>query len=196
MGDIPENELGRTFVSRTTDSASEANDWFVREVLPLEASLVQFLHHNWRNESDIEDLLQEIYVRVHNAARKQIPESARSFVFATARHLLVDRIRHKRIVPIETVVDLDALGIVRDEPGPDHHAIARDELRRLQLALDRLPPRCRETIILRQVEGLSRREIATRMGIGPGTVKDYAAEAVRALADMFYGETTDLRRRK
>jgi RNA polymerase sigma-70 factor (ECF subfamily) len=104
-------------------------------------------------------------------------------------------VRHERIVPIEAVADLDTLGIARDEPGPDRLAIARDELRRLQVALDRLPPRCREAITLRQIEGLSRREIAARMGIGSGTVKEYLAEGVRALADMFYSEPADLRRR-
>jgi len=197
MGDRPETSREGTAQPWSVSiGAPDANAWFVREVLPLEAALLQFLHNNWRNESEIEDLLQDIYVRVHTAASKQIPDSAKSFVFATARHLLVDRVRHERIVPIDAIADPEMLGIARDEPGPDRRIIARDELRRLQVALDRLPPRCREAIVLRQIEGLSRREIAARMDIGPGTVKDYLAEGVRALADMFYADPADIRRRK
>jgi RNA polymerase sigma factor (sigma-70 family) len=180
---------------RAAISASDVDDWFAREVLPLEAGLTQFLHHNWRNKSDIEDLLQDVYVRVYDAASKQIPEAARQFVFTTARNLLIDRVRREHVVPIEAVADLGALGVAIEEPWPDRVVIARDELRRLQSALDRLPRRCREAVVLRQVNGLSRREIALRMGIGEETVKEYVAEGVRALADMLYGEAADVRRR-
>lgn len=175
-------------------SASEICDWFVREVLPLEAALTQFLQHNWRNRSDIEDLLQDVYTRVFDSALKQLPENPKAFVFTTARNLLIDRVRREQIIPIEAVSDLDALNVAMDAPGPDRNAIARDELRRLQVALDRLPPRCRQAVVLRQVEGLSRRQIANRMGIGEETVKEYLAEGVCALADMLYGEAANLRR--
>ena len=37
-------------------TASEVDAWFGREVLPLEAALMQFLQHNWRNKADIADL--------------------------------------------------------------------------------------------------------------------------------------------
>ena len=58
-----------------------------------------------------------------------------------------------------------------------------------------LPPRAREALLLRRVDGLSRAEIAQRMGIGEGTVKEYLSESVCALADMLYGETEIARRR-
>ena len=173
--------------------ASEICDWFVREVLPLEAALTQYLQHNWRNRGDIEDLLQDVYIRVFEAAREQIPDRPRAFVFTTARNLLIDRVRREQIIPIEAVSDLDALNVAMDAPGPERSAMARDELRRVQAALDYLPPRCRQAVVLRQVEGLSRKEIANRMGIGEETVKEYLAEGVVALADTLYGET---RRRK
>jgi RNA polymerase sigma factor (sigma-70 family) len=188
MVEISESNCERTDL-RSQGAAMTASDvqaWFVREVLPLEAMLIQFLHHNWRNRADVEDMLQDIYVRVCEAALRQIPIPAKPFVFTIARNLLIDRVRREQIVPIDAVADLDALGVAKDEPGPDQNVIARDELRRLQEALDRLPPRCREAIVLRQVDGLSRREIAQRMGIGEGTVKDYVAEGVRALASMLY----------
>ena len=126
---------------------------------------MQFLHHNWRKERDIADLRQEVYARVCEAARKQIPEPTKPFVFAIARNLLIDRVRREQIVPIDAVSDLDALAIAADVPGPERTAIARDELRRLQAALDNLPPRCREIVVLARIEGFSGREIAGRMGI-------------------------------
>jgi RNA polymerase sigma-70 factor (ECF subfamily) len=169
-------------------AVSEVDAWFVREVLPLESALLQFLRHNWRNTSEIDDFLQDIYVRVFESARKQLPESAKLFVFATARNLLIDRVRRARIIPIEAVSDLETVDVALDEEAPDRIVMARDELRRLQDAVDRLPPRCREAIMLKEVEGLSRREIAERMGVGEETVKRHLTNAMLALADFFLAE--------
>jgi len=162
-------------------------DWFVREVLPLEAALTQFLRHNWRNKSDIPDLVQEVYARVYEAARKEMPDQAKSFVFTTAHNLLIDRVRREKIVQFETVSELDTLAIAADEPAPDRSAIARDELRRLAVALDRLSPRTREVVTMRRIEGLARAEIAQRLGITEVTVKWHLNEGLRALADDLYG---------
>jgi RNA polymerase sigma-70 factor (ECF subfamily) len=145
------NDLPGQGASMSTDKVSA---WFVREILPLEAILMHFLQHNWQNRADIADLRQDVYARVFEAAQKQIPDNAKRFLLATARNLLIDRVRREQVVPIEAVADLDALGVAIDEPGPDRNVMARDELRRVQAALDRLPPRAREALLLRRVDGL------------------------------------------
>jgi len=172
-------------------NAPQVDTWFAREVLPLEAALMQFLQHNWRNKSDVADLRQDIYVLVYESALKQIPDKPKQFVFATARHLLVDRVRREQIVPIEAVADLDALDVAMDEPSPDRQVIARDELKHLQAALDRLTPRCREAVVLGRIEGLSGVEIAERMGINRSTVSKHLTDGLAALADMIHGEAPE-----
>jgi len=180
----------------TVMTAPEVRAWFVREVLPLEADLMQYLHHNWRNQSDIADLRQDVYVRVLEGAKREIPERARQFVFTTARNLLVDRVRRERIVPFDAVADADALGLEMDVPGPERTMLARDELRRLQTALDRLPERPRQAVVMRRVEGLTGREIAARMGISEAAVSKHIDAGIRALANLLYGEPADQRRRR
>jgi len=66
--------------------------------------------------------------------------------------------------------------------------MAREELRRLRTAIDQLPPRCREAVVLARVEELPGREIARRMGINETTVSHYIKNGMRALADMLYGD--------
>lgn len=190
--DTSQNDAGRRQEGAVV-SAPEALAWFIREVLPLEAMLTQFLHHNWRNKSEIPDLRQDIYVRVYEAACKQIPDSARPFLFTTARNLLITRIRDQSVVPIEAMADLDALGIATDIPGPERTLAARDSLRRLQSAIDRLPPRCREVVVLRKVQNLSIREIASRMGVAEKTVKAHITEGMKSLANALYAEMPDYR---
>ena len=170
-------------------SASGLRDWFVREVLPLEAALMQFLRRSSHSRAEADDLRQEVYVRVCEAARHEIPAPARPFVFAVARNLLIDRARREQIVSIEAVADLGALEIAADEPASDRTVIARQELRHLQSALDRLPNRCRQAIVLRKIEGLSYREIAQRMGIAEDTVSKHLREGMYVLADALHSET-------
>ena len=168
--------------------APEVEAWFVREVLPLEAALMHYLQASYRRPGDITDLRQDVYAAVIEAAHTQIPQRARPFVFAIARNLLINRIRRDRVIPFESVADPDELGLAADAPLPDRTVMAREELRRLRAAIDQLPPRCREAVVLARVEELPGREIARRMGINETTVSHYIKNGMRALADMLYGD--------
>jgi len=149
---------------------------------------MHFLRHNWRDANEIEDMRQEVYARVCEAAQAQTPEHAKSFVLKTARNLVIDRVRRGQVVPIDAVADLDALGIAVDAPGPDRSVMAREQLRRLQSALDKLSPRVRQVVVMRRIERIARREIALRMGVTEDTVAEYLAEGMRVLANILYGE--------
>ena len=156
---------------------------------------MHYLHQNWRNKNDIEDLRQEIYARVCEAAQTQIPEKTKPFLFTTARNLLVDRIRRSQVVPIEVVSDLDALEVAIDAPGPERSVIARDVLRRLQSALDQLPAECREVILFRRIEGLSRPEIATRLGITERMVSEHLTQGMAILTRLYLRDPAELGRK-
>ena len=189
------SETGREGDAPATGAAVSASDvdvWFVREVLPLESVLMQFLRRNWSNKSEIADMRQEVYVRVYEAARQKIPNPAKPFVLTTARNLMINRVRREQVVSIETMADLDALGAASDAPGPEAVTIGKDALRRVQSALDRLPERARQVILLKQVEDLSRAEIAQRMGISEQAVSNYVRRGMFVLADLLYGERTIL----
>lgn len=178
-----------------TLSDNELSTWFVEEVLPLEGLLERYLRRNWRDHDEIPDLRQEVYARVYDSCAAARPLSARAFVLSTARNLLIDRVRRAQVVSIETYADIERMSTLQDELSPERHLSARSELRLLQAALDGLPPRCREVVELRKIEGLSQREVAARMGIAEDTVEKQVAKGVRALAqalrDGVNGEAAD-----
>jgi RNA polymerase sigma-70 factor (ECF subfamily) len=151
--------------------------------LPLEGLLMHLLNRYLRNPTDAADARQDVYVKIFEAARSEIPNAPKQFLVATARNLVIDRIRHTQVVSIETAGDLERMPIPSDEPSPERAAEARSELGRLRRILDQLAPRCREAMVLRKIEGLPRREIAIRMGISEGAVAQHLSSGMRVLVD-------------
>ena len=168
------------------DESVEA--WFTREILAHEDALVRYLRRCWPHADDILDLRQETYIRVFEAARRERPHQPKSFLFTTARHLMADRLRRGRIVSIEAVGDFESLNVPMDEAGPERRHDARQSLRRLAEAFDRLPDRCREVMWLRKVEELPQKEVARRMGVAEKTVEKQVAKGARLIADYMFGE--------
>jgi RNA polymerase sigma-70 factor (ECF subfamily) len=175
---------------------TELDDWFVREVLVHERALTQYLHRCWSRHDEVHDLRQEVYVRVYEAAARSRPATPRAFVFATARHLMTDRLRRGRVVSIEPVGDFESSNVyLIDEVSPERWFGTRQALRRLVEALDALPRRCREVVWLRRVEELSQNDVAQRLGISGRTVEKHLAKGMRLLADHLYGGAAMLRAR-
>ena len=163
------------------------DQWFAAEILPHEGGLVRFLTRRWPNRADIGDLRQDIYVRVYESARGTLPTSPKAFLFSTARNLLADRLRHNRVVAIDSIANPDDLKVLVDEMSPERRLGARQELRLLARAFDSLSDKCRDVVWLRRVEGLSQRETAQRLGLREGAVESQLARGVRALASAVFG---------
>jgi RNA polymerase sigma factor (sigma-70 family) len=163
--------------------------WFKREILVYEAALMRFLLRAWSHRDEVDDLRQETYVRVYEAAAHSRPHAPKSFLFATARHLMTDRIRRRRVVAIDAVGDLDALNVMVDELTPEDRASAYEELRHLAEAIDVLPPRCREVVWLRRVEDMSQREVAVRLGMTQKNVEKHVMRGMKLLARALHRVT-------
>jgi RNA polymerase sigma-70 factor (ECF subfamily) len=163
------------------------NRWFCESVLPLEPALTRFIRRNWKDAADVVDLRQEIYERALIGARAAIPTHTRQYVYTVARNHLINRAKRERIVSFELVADMTAFDRGVDAFGAERQLSARDELRRALAGLNQLPPRCREVILLRKVEGLTTRETAERLGISINTVEKQMTQGMRALVDHMLG---------
>lgn len=161
----------------------ELNRWFRREVLTLEPSLTAFLRRHCSKQDDIADLRQEVYEKALRGAGRALPDRAAAYVFTIARNLLITRAKRARIVRFDFVADLEALPVHVDWLTPERHVSASQELARAREGLERLPPRCREVMRLRKVQGMKIREIADQLGIGIEAVEQQITRGIRLLTN-------------
>jgi RNA polymerase sigma factor (sigma-70 family) len=165
------------------------NTWFKREILAHEEILMRFLFRVWPRRDERDDIRQETYARVYEAAQKARPQAPKAFLFATARHLMADRVRRERIVSIQAGGDSDYLNVLIDEISPEQRVSATEELTRLARAFDRLPPKCREVMWLRRVKELSQREIGAKLGLKQKAIEKHLTNGARLLAQYMKTNT-------
>jgi RNA polymerase sigma-70 factor (ECF subfamily) len=165
------------------------DQWFALEILPLEGVLTRYLGRVWPHAAEVLDLRQDIYIRVYESARSALPTAPKAFLFATARNLMTDRIRHSRVVSIESTQDFQNLNVLIDEISPERRFAAREELQVLARAFDSLSDKCRNVVWLRRVEGLTQRETAQRLGLREGAIESQLARGMRVLALAVFGST-------
>ena len=149
---------------------SEESRWFAEHVLPHEAMLRAWLKCQFPDEGEIDDIVQEAYVRLLHARAVGVVHSPKALLFAAARNLARDRFRHRSIARMEPLVENDALSVLDEGEDVAECVAHNQELEMLTEAIQSLPERCRQIITLRKVYGLSQHEIAQRLEISECTV--------------------------
>ena len=124
------------------------------------------------------DLTQEVFVRLMRSDATVAVENPRAYLYRIASNLLADHFRGAKRQP--TVVGTPLWETVADKaPGPESALLTRDDLRRLERAIDELPPRQRDVLLLHKFDGHSYQAIAEQLGIAKNTVM---VHMMRALA--------------
>lgn len=163
----------------------ELTRWFAEEVQPHEPKVRAWLQARFPQLGDIDDLIQETYLRVLRAKGEGRLDHPKAYLFATARNAALDRFRRNRVITFERLADVADSSVL--EVGPDSvPASDRDhELETLAAAIRSLPERCRQVLVLRKHHGLSHREIADRLGISPHTVNAQITVAMVKCREYF-----------
>ncbi|CAG9196201.1 RNA polymerase sigma factor [Paraburkholderia tropica] len=142
-----------------------------------------------RNPGDAEDIVQEAFLRAFRFFDTFRGEQARPWLLAIVRRVWYDEWRRR--AGAEEVAPFDEL---RDDTPPDGWdtgsidpetlAIRAEDTRRVQDALQRLPVEYREVLVLRELEEMGYREIATVIDVPVGTVMSRLARGRKRLAAM------------
>ena len=175
---------------------SKNDERYLLQALEIEGVLRACLYRYTRNNTDVDDLLQEVYARLLVSGTSNEPEvrSVRAFALTIARNVAFDWLRHRQVVPIELVADLEALEVLDEGEQIDEIVNSHQELAMLVKAIQGLPERCRQVFTLRKVYGYSQKEIALRLGISENTVEQHLTKAARRCAQALFAQPVSERR--
>lgn len=154
-----------------------ANSRFEKLALPHLNAAVNLAYWILRNHDDAEDAVQNAYLRAFRAFAGFEGDQMRPWLLAIVRHAAYRMLQERRradnaveLMPIGSDGAAYDSGPVSEEPSPDAALIAECDRQSLYAALAELPPAYREIIVLRDLEGLSYRDIAATTGVPVGTV--------------------------
>ncbi len=137
-------------------------------------NLARWLTHDDR---DAEDVVQEAYLRALRFFDTFRGGDGRAWLLAIVRNACHDWLRKNRPLEESAPFDEDVHSPPVDLDTPERTALRGADREMLRRALEGLPPAWREVIVLRELEGLSYKEIAEVAGIPIGTVMSRLARA-------------------
>jgi len=154
---------------------SSDRERFERLVMPHLDAAFNFARWLLRNREDAEDVVQDAMVRAFRFFGGFQGGDARAWLLQIVRNVCYTWLEKNRAVDLTTEFDE---GIhVGESQSPESAAVASNERERLMRALETLPPRSREVLVLRELEGCSYKEIAIITAIPMGTVMSTLARA-------------------
>ncbi|MEM6291819.1 MAG: RNA polymerase sigma factor [Myxococcota bacterium] len=157
-----------------------------------------------RDEALVEDLVQQTFMRAHQArARYQAGPGAadravEGWFLAIARNVALDSMRHqyrrdRRHATLEARGEVEGMGVPAETPNSEAVHIEREreeaQVARVRAAIDQLPPSQREVVKMHKLRGMPMADIADRLGVRPGALRVRAHRAYKALARMLEPNT-------
>jgi len=157
----------------------EDRERFEQLVLPHVDAVFNLARWLLRGRADAEDVAQEALLRACRFFGGFNGGDARAWLLQIVRNTCYTWLEKNR--PLELSIEFDEELHEQTSATPETLAIIADDHKRLTLALETLPPRFREVLVLRELEGSSYKEIATITSIPIGTVMSSLSRARRQL---------------
>lgn len=168
-------------------NAADAAGRLAREARPLRDALARYFSRRVRDQSEIEDLVQEVFARVVKRDNAQSIEHLGSYLYQIAASVLVDRSRRRAVRQADAHVPFDPDLHGEQDIDPERILSGREDLRAATAALLSLPERTRTIFVLHRLEGLRSRDVAARLGVSLSTVEKHMIRAVRSLSSRIGG---------
>lgn len=144
------------------------------------AELLRLLTRRTGDGHHAADVVQETYFRLVSVQQSgQVIANHRSFIMRVAQNLSIDHLRRDSYQRPAQISDEDLVAVQDSPITPDVACASKEALHLLDQALQELPFKVRQALLLHRVEGLSQVEIARQLGVSESMVVKYVAQALK-----------------
>jgi RNA polymerase sigma factor (sigma-70 family) len=144
--------------------------------------LIRYFGKRIREAYDVDDLVQEVFIRLVRQAAIESVEQIDSYVFQTAANVIRDRARRHAARHHRDHDALSECDLPTNDLSPERVLLGTEELNRAVAALEELPDNTRRVFVLRRYEGMRHEEIAAHLGMSVSGVRFHMEKAKTHLA--------------
>jgi RNA polymerase sigma factor (sigma-70 family) len=143
------------------------------------APLVRFFEKRIGRQSETEDLVQEVFVRLADGDRIESVQHMEAYLFKTAANLLRDRQRRlsARASDAHDPYEDEIHGLADEAPTPERTLAGAEAVQQVVTALQELPERTRNVWLLYHVDDLPHAAIARQLSIAISTIEKHLRRA-------------------
>jgi RNA polymerase sigma-70 factor (ECF subfamily) len=158
---------------------ARADDW-LSGFSAQEPWLRSWLHRKWPTV-DIDDAVQDIYMRLLHKPPAGTVQSHRAMLVAIGRSVAIDQLRRMRVRAVCVSFDEALHDRECPEPLADERYDARRRLDRVMSSLGELPDRHRQVVMLRRVEGMRAKHVAEELGLSVSSIEKLLSASMKRL---------------
>jgi RNA polymerase sigma factor (sigma-70 family) len=151
--------------------------------------LVNYFEKRVREAFDVDDLVQEVFIRLTYRSELQPIENLEAYVFQVAHNVIRDRLRRRATHRVAQHDTLENSPELTDDFSPERVLIGRQLLTRAIESLEELPARTRHVFVLCQYEEMSLEDIAAQLGLSVSGVRFLLRQAKAHLARRMESDT-------
>ncbi len=152
--------------------------------------LGRFFASRVRNAGDVDDLVQQVFVRLFQRAQQEPIRHVSGYVFQVAASVLNDERRRARVRHEDTHESYDDQRHERsDELTPERIVLGEEAIARVAAAVRRLPELTRDVYLLRTTQECEFADIAQQLGISERSAQRHMSRALKYLEENLEGGT-------
>lgn len=172
-----------------------SQDDITNAYISMKSRLFMLVGRIIKRPSEVEDILQDAYIRTFSASKIKDIKSPEAFLTQTARNLALNQIKLSRVKYTSSIEDNaeSTVNVASSDETVEEIIYSQDCFLQLCQAVKELPPQCRKVFVLIKIYGFTYAEVRKKLNISEKTIEKHVAKGVKKCSEYLnYKENVNI----